>query len=139
MEDLFKGFAEELELRKLEKAKDPFANFPSKQGPSAKDRKANEITNKMREKSGRQSKLESEVKASRKPGPNDVKHALNSSYYKKLMDSARKTFPHHKNDDHPDHWTAADHVSHDLKEAHNLTESQREEVDTHIRNTFKGT
>jgi hypothetical protein len=64
MKDLFKSFAEELELRK---ARDPFTDFPSKQAPSAKDKKAEEITDKMRERSGRQGKLESDVKAGKKP------------------------------------------------------------------------
>jgi hypothetical protein len=72
MEDLFKSFAEELELRK---ARDPFANFPSKQTPSAKDKKAEEITDKMRERAGRQGKLESDVKAGKKPSE-DERHNM---------------------------------------------------------------
>jgi hypothetical protein len=74
MEDLFKSFAEELELRK---ARDPFANFPSKQTPSAKDAKDKEITDKMRERAGRQGKLESDVKAGKaKPLSEDERHDM---------------------------------------------------------------
>jgi hypothetical protein len=63
MKDLFKSFAEELELRK---ARDPFTDFPSKQAPSAKDAKDKEITDKMRERAGRQGTLDSDVKAGKR-------------------------------------------------------------------------
>ena len=53
----------------LEKARDPFTDFPSKKPESAVDKKSREITDKMRERAGAKDKLKSDVKAHRAGEP----------------------------------------------------------------------